>query len=258
MSDDNGPHHKASSLALGDHCLSTKRRQESKRILSKKLRNSHTQEALPGLQSMFMSTFSLADATTWGRNGAENSFSISLLKKPRAREVTSSTLDFLYMHSCFILKSWCLSILWSWKQASKRTKSQTSSPSSFGVCDYPSWDHPWSSHLSPQVLFLVYRFSNPCGTGKEHELHFYLFIYLGVSTYVWTVCVCVSCSVVSNSLQPHGLLDYSLPGSSVHGILQARILERVPQGYPSGSVDLLLRSNNPKRISTPTTCHTKS
>ena len=34
------------------------------------------------------------------------------------------------------------------------------------------------------------------------------------------LCVCVNCSVVSDSLRPHGL-----PGSSVHGILQARILE---------------------------------
>ena len=32
-------------------------------------------------------------------------------------------------------------------------------------------------------------------------------------------------SVMSDSLQPHGL--YSAPGSSVHGILQARILEWV-------------------------------
>ena len=32
-------------------------------------------------------------------------------------------------------------------------------------------------------------------------------------------------SVVSDSFQPHGL--YSLPGSFVHGILQARILEWV-------------------------------
>ena len=31
--------------------------------------------------------------------------------------------------------------------------------------------------------------------------------------------------VVSDSLQPHGL--YSLPGFSVHGILQTRIMERV-------------------------------
>ena len=46
----------------------------------------------------------------------------------------------------------------------------------------------------------------------------------------WGVCVCVcvwvceSCLVMSDSLQPH---DYSSPGSSVHGILQARKLEWV-------------------------------
>ena len=34
----------------------------------------------------------------------------------------------------------------------------------------------------------------------------------------------ISRSIVSDSLQPH---DYSLPGSSVHGILQAEILEWV-------------------------------
>ena len=37
------------------------------------------------------------------------------------------------------------------------------------------------------------------------------------------MCVCVSCSVVANSFQLHGLL----PASSVHGILQERILEWV-------------------------------
>ena len=36
-------------------------------------------------------------------------------------------------------------------------------------------------------------------------------------------CCCYIASVMSGSLQPYGL--YSLPGSSVHGILQARILE---------------------------------
>ena len=44
----------------------------------------------------------------------------------------------------------------------------------------------------------------------------------------WKECVfcwvCV-CSVMINSLPPHGL--FSKPGSSVHGIFQARILERV-------------------------------
>ena len=38
------------------------------------------------------------------------------------------------------------------------------------------------------------------------------------------MCVCVICSVVSDSLWP---MDCSLPGSSVYGILQGRILEWV-------------------------------
>ena len=44
-----------------------------------------------------------------------------------------------------------------------------------------------------------------------------------------TVCVC---SVMSKSLQA---MDFSLPGSSVHGIFQARILERVAISYSRGS-----------------------
>ena len=46
-------------------------------------------------------------------------------------------------------------------------------------------------------------------------------------------CVCFSRSVVSDSLWPHGL--YSLPSSSVHGILQARILEWVAISFSWGS-----------------------
>ena len=41
---------------------------------------------------------------------------------------------------------------------------------------------------------------------------------------------CVSGSVMSDSLQLHGL--HSLLGSSVHGILQARILECVAMSSP--------------------------
>ena len=50
--------------------------------------------------------------------------------------------------------------------------------------------------------------------------------------FVAMICVrvCVSCSVVSNSLRPHGL-----PGSPVHGILQARILEWVSVPFSRGS-----------------------
>ena len=45
--------------------------------------------------------------------------------------------------------------------------------------------------------------------------------------------LCVSRSVMSDSLWPHGL--YSLPGSSVHGIFQARILEWVNISFSRGS-----------------------
>ena len=45
------------------------------------------------------------------------------------------------------------------------------------------------------------------------------------------VCVCISHSVMSDC----GRLDCSPPGSSVHGILQARILEWVTISYSRGS-----------------------
>ena len=52
-------------------------------------------------------------------------------------------------------------------------------------------------------------------------------------TIVDNVLCCLSCSDVSDSLKPHGL--YSLLGSSVHGILQARILEWVAISSSRGS-----------------------
>ena len=57
------------------------------------------------------------------------------------------------------------------------------------------------------------------------------FISLSLSLYV-CVCVCVcpqSCPTVCNPM------DYSLPGSSVHGISQARILECVAISSSRGS-----------------------
>ena len=55
------------------------------------------------------------------------------------------------------------------------------------------------------------------------------------------VCVCMcACSVVSNSLDP---MDCSLPGSSVHGILQARIQSGLlcphPDDLPGPGIELL-------------------
>ena len=52
-------------------------------------------------------------------------------------------------------------------------------------------------------------------------------------TIVNNVLCCVSCSVVSDSLQPHGL--YRLLGSSVQGNYQARIPEWVAISSSRGS-----------------------
>ena len=54
----------------------------------------------------------------------------------------------------------------------------------------------------------------------------------GIDTYVILLCVCVSCSVLSDSLQP---VDWSPPGPSAHGVLQAGILERVAISFSRGS-----------------------
>ena len=45
----------------------------------------------------------------------------------------------------------------------------------------------------------------------------------------------VSCSVMSDSLQPHGSMDCSPLGPSIHGILQARILEWIAIPFSRGS-----------------------
>ena len=48
------------------------------------------------------------------------------------------------------------------------------------------------------------------------------------------VCVCV-CSVVQSCLTLEKPMDYSLLGSSVHGISQARVLERIVISFSRGS-----------------------
>ena len=54
----------------------------------------------------------------------------------------------------------------------------------------------------------------------------------GQEWWPWRLCECVSLSVLSDSVIPE---DCSLPGSSVHGILQARILEWVAISFSRGS-----------------------
>ena len=70
--------------------------------------------------------------------------------------------------------------------------------------------------------------SNECVTQMNGSFYWFP-VFL---TWIVCVCACVSFSVVSDSLRLHGLY---LPGSSVHGILQARILEWVAIPFPRGS-----------------------
>ena len=58
--------------------------------------------------------------------------------------------------------------------------------------------------------------------------------------YLIFICACSVPSIMSNSLQP---MDCSPPGSSVHGILQARILEWV--AVPSSRGSSQPRNTNP-------------
>ena len=56
-------------------------------------------------------------------------------------------------------------------------------------------------------------------------------------------CIHAWCSVMSNSLWSHGL--YSLPGSSVYGIFQARTLEWVAISYSRGLPDPGIEPGSP-------------
>ena len=78
--------------------------------------------------------------------------------------------------------------------------------------DVFSVDHSlpgWQEHLMIKCVHLVV---SPCSTFCTHDLCSIL------------VCVCV-CSVARSCLTLCGPMDYSPPGSSVHGISQARVLE---------------------------------
>ena len=89
----------------------------------------------------------------------------------------------------------------------------------------------------------VKLWSNLCGTRVLGNHLFHLFLSFGYvlcdtgMSLQWIVCVCVcvfvcvSCSVVSESCSP---LDCS-PPDSVHGVLQARILEWVAIPFSRGS-----------------------
>ena len=128
---------------------------------------------------------------------------------------------------------------------------------------FGSWQQNWNCNLTfpwdPSVwcviflLFLsvIYIFSrsflckanpkSPLGLVSSSNMGISSFpvLFLGFNWY-WKAlefsskgCVCV-CSVAQSPLTLCNPMDYSLPGSSVHGILQARILEWVAISFSRG------------------------
>ena len=84
---------------------------------------------------------------------------------------------------------------------------------------------------SPELLSAVGQSDGP--VASESQL---LSIFLLGHLVCGCVCVCVHAnSVVSSSLRPHGQALRPLPGFSVHGILQARILEWGAISFSRGS-----------------------
>ena len=64
----------------------------------------------------------------------------------------------------------------------------------------------------------------------------YIYMYIVQHIYVCVyVCVCVCVLVAQSRLILCNPMDCSLPGSSVHGILQARILQWVIVPFSRGS-----------------------
>ena len=98
----------------------------------------------------------------------------------------------------------------------------------------PAFNLSQHQRFFPVSFFSIFFSSNGQSVGASASasvlpVNIQSWFPLGISLY----CPTLSHSVVSDSLRPHGL--YSSPGSSVHGILQARILEWVAMPSSRGS-----------------------
>ena len=89
-----------------------------------------------------------------------------------------------------------------------------------------------SNDLIPHPLNVPFEMTNK----YRIRIHIYIYVYMYILIYIIRMCVCV-CVYSVAQLCPTlcGRMDCSLPGSSVHGISQARILEWVATSFPRGS-----------------------
>ena len=65
--------------------------------------------------------------------------------------------------------------------------------------------------------------------------YMYVCVYIYVCIYIYIKCMLFCYLVVKSCLTLCNPMDYNLPGSSVHGISQARILEWVDIPFSTGS-----------------------
>ena len=111
-------------------------------------------------------------------------------------------------------------VRWAFKNmVSSLTVCVLAAQSCLTLCD------PWTvAHQAPPSM----RFSDKnTGVGCYFLLHICIYVCIYISVYKK-----ISRPVMSDSLQS---MDYSPPGSSVHGILQARILEWIAISFSRGS-----------------------
>ena len=123
----------------------------------------------------------------------------------------------------------CKKYSWQFDRDCTKSVNCLGSCGHFNSIDF-SYPRAWYIFLSVCVVF---NFFHQCLIVQLTRA--YVSICVCVCIYIYThtyIHVCSVSSVMSDSLQPK---DFSPPGSSVHGILQARILEWVAMPSSRGS-----------------------
>ena len=112
--------------------------------------------------------------------------------------------------------------------------------------DYLLWVYfTWHSARNSKKKIDIFQFRNKIPKLKIKNCHYeqngpYIFLVKKWNLWEATVCVCVCvcacmCTHTQLCLTLCNPMDYSPPGSSVHGVFQARILECIVISFSRGS-----------------------
>ena len=120
----------------------------------------------------------------------------------------------------------------------RRAKGRFTADTSSNLAHLNHWDLRPKPHNNKTVAFAqtvssaLFPLEPILAMLKTQTLEFRIKSCIFLSSSLTEILVSYSRSVMFDSLQ---LMDYSLPGSSVHGILQSRILDWVTISFPRGS-----------------------